>query len=77
MNFLQTGNFDFSPWWGFGFIDITYFADKNMYFKEEGSEGSEGSDGFKPYDFIGLNYYADPVIGFNTKNFFGDTHFPD
>ena len=27
-------------------------------------------------DFIGLNYYATAVIGFNSDNFFGDTCFP-
>ena len=27
-------------------------------------------------DFIGLNFYANPVIGLNTTNFFGPTCFP-
>lgn len=30
----------------------------------------------QPYDFIGLNYYADAVLGFNRKNIFGPTCFP-
>lgn len=29
----------------------------------------------KSYDFIGLNFYANAVIGFNRKNFFGPTYF--
>lgn len=28
------------------------------------------------YDFLGLNFYAHPVIGFNKVNFFGPTSFP-
>ncbi len=28
------------------------------------------------YDFIGLNFYGNVVLGFNTKNFFGPTCFP-
>lgn len=34
-------------------------------------------DAPKKLDWIGLNYYATAVIGFNCQNFFGDTCFPD
>lgn len=27
-------------------------------------------------DFMGLNFYGNPVVGFNSTNFFGPTHFP-
>ncbi len=29
------------------------------------------------FDFVGLNFYGNVVIGFNKKNIFGPTHFPD
>lgn len=28
------------------------------------------------FDFVGLNFYGNVVIGFNKKNFYGATHFP-
>jgi len=60
MEFLYTGNFNFSPWWSFGYFNISYSIDKDTTIN----------------DFIGLNYYGDPVMGFNTNNYFGTTHFP-
>ena len=70
MKFLKTGKIKFRPWyiwsgslmtWG-----ITYEADPKIYFGKNP----------KPFDYIGLNFYSDAIIGFNTKNFFGPTHFP-
>lgn len=37
----------------------------------------ENIEALNSNDFIGLNFYANPVVGPNLKNIYGATHFPD
>lgn len=50
-----------------GRIDYDHWFYKTQYYNPAGPTS---------YDFIGLNFYGNVVIGFNSDNFFGSTKFP-
>jgi beta-glucosidase len=65
MRFLKTGKFDYERTW----LDPLrcYNLHGSCHYEDPGAVGA--------MDFIGLNFYANAVIGFNVTNIFGPTHF--